>query len=505
LTPGVGAVTGAHRLARADATTITKIPVLPISYGDAQPLLAAIRGQPAPRSWQGGLPITYHIGPGPARVHLKVKSDWNMVKLYDVIVRIPGSTAPDEWVIRGNHHDAWVNGAEDPISGQVALMEEARALGDLLRQGWKPRRTIIYAAWDGEEEGLLGSTEWVEAHADELRTKAVAYFNTDSNGRGYLGMGGSHSLERFINEVAHDITDPETGLSAWKRAQARQIQVSSKKERDEARNRGDLRIGALGSGSDFTPFLQHIGIASLNLGYGGEDGGGIYHSVYDDFRWFTMFSDTAFVYGRALAQTVGTGVIRLADAPLLPFEFRNQAETFAGYLDELKTLLKEQQETVRERNQQIEDGVSAAVEDPRRPRSRPDTLEVPPFLNFAPLENAIARLTRSAGRLEELHKRLGDSLSTGIDFARVNGLLIRTERALTDSAGLPNRPWFQHLVYAPGFYTGYGVKTMPGVREAIEERHWDEAQVQIGRVATRLQELAAILDDAGKLLQPRKD
>ena len=505
LTPGVGAVTGAHRLARADATTITKIPVLPISYGDAQPLLAAIRGQPAPRSWQGGLPITYHIGPGPARVHLKVKSDWNMVKLYDVIVRIPGSTAPDEWVIRGNHHDAWVNGAEDPISGQVALMEEARALGDLLRQGWKPRRTIIYAAWDGEEEGLLGSTEWVEAHADELRTKAVAYFNTDSNGRGYLGMGGSHSLERFINEVAHDITDPETGLSAWKRAQARQIQVSSKKERDEARNRGDLRIGALGSGSDFTPFLQHIGIASLNLGYGGEDGGGIYHSVYDDFRWFTMFSDTAFVYGRALAQTVGTGVIRLADAPLLPFEFRNQAETFAGYLDELKTLLKEQQETVRERNQQIEDGVSAAVEDPRRPRSRPDTVEVPPFLNFAPLENAIARLTRSAGRLEELHKRLGDSLSTGIDFARVNGLLIRTERALTDSAGLPNRPWFQHLVYAPGFYTGYGVKTMPGVREAIEERHWDEAQVQIGRVATRLQELAAILDDAGKLLQPRKD
>ncbi|HEV8122641.1 MAG TPA: M28 family metallopeptidase [Gemmatimonadales bacterium] len=500
LTPGVGAVAGAHRLAREDAATITKIPVLPISYGDAQPLLAAIRGQPAPRSWQGGLPLTYHIGPGPAQVHLRVRSDWNMVKLYDVIVRIPGSTAPDEWVIRGNHHDAWVNGAEDPISGQVALMEEARALGDLLRQGWRPRRTIIYAAWDGEEEGLLGSTEWVEAHADELRTKAVAYFNTDSNGRGYLGMGGSHSLERFINDVARDITDPETGLSVWKRAQAQQIRGSNQKNRDEARDRGDLRIGALGSGSDFTPFLQHLGIASLNLGYGGEDDGGIYHSIYDDFRWFTTFSDSSFVYGRALAQTVGTGVMRLADAPMLPLEFKNQAETFSGYLDELKTLLKERQETVRERNRQLEDGVYAAVEDPRRPAPRPDTLEVPPYLNFAPLENAIDRLTRSAGRFEEMHQNLGDSLTAGIDFARINGLLIRTERALTDSAGLPGRPWFQHQIYAPGFYTGYGVKTVPGVREAIEQRHWDEAQTQIGRASAVLQAEAALLDQAAKLL-----
>lgn len=423
-----------------------------------------------------------------------------MVKLYDVIVRIPGSVAPDEWVIRGNHHDAWVNGAEDPISGQVALMEEARALGDLLRQGWKPRRTIIYSAWDGEEEGLLGSTEWVEAHADELRTKAVAYFNTDTNGRGYLGMEGSHSLERFINEVAQDITDPETGLTVWKRAQLRQIQESNQKDRQEARQRADLRIGALGSGSDFTPFLQHIGIASLNLGYGGEDGGGIYHSVYDDFHWFTTFSDSSFVYGRALAQTVGTGVIRLADAPMLPFEFRNQAETFGGYVDELKALLKERQESVRERNQQIEEGVPAASEDPRQPRARPDTLEVPPFLNFAPLENAIERLTRSAGHFEDMHQKLGDSLGTGVDFSRVNALLIRTERTLTDSAGLPSRPWFQHQIYAPGFYTGYGVKTMPGVREAIEQRQWDEAQRQIARVSAVFLAEAELLDQAAKLL-----
>jgi N-acetylated-alpha-linked acidic dipeptidase len=261
-----------------------------------------------------------------------------------------------------------------------------------------------------------------------------------------------------------------------------------------------LRIGALGSGSDFTPFLQHIGIASLNLGYGGEDDGGIYHSIYDDFRWFTTFSDSSFVYGRALAQTVGTGVMRLADAPMLPFEFKNQAETFSGYLDELKTLLKERQETVRERNRQLEDGVYAAVEDPRRPAPRPDTLEVPPYLNFAPLENAIDRLTRSAGRFEEMHQNLGDSLTAGIDFARINGLLIRTERALTDSAGLPGRPWFQHQIYAPGFYTGYGVKTVPGVREAIEQRHWDEAQTQIGRASAVLQAEAALLDQAAKLL-----
>ena len=276
--------------------------------------------------------MTYHIGPGDARVHLKLQANWNTVTMYDVVARIPGSTAADQWVVRGNHHDAWVNGADDPISGQVALLEEARAMGALLRQGWRPRRTIIYAAWDGEEEGLLGSTEWVEAHADELTAHAVAYFNTDQQrARAISGWPGSHTLERFINEVAGDITDPETGLSVWKRTQLRRIRGASRRtEREEARSGSDLRIGALGSGSDFTPFLQHLAVASMNLGYGGEDGGGIYHSIYDDFYWYTRFSDTSFIYGRALAQTVGAAVIRLADAPVLPFEFPGQAETFAG-------------------------------------------------------------------------------------------------------------------------------------------------------------------------------
>jgi N-acetylated-alpha-linked acidic dipeptidase len=304
LTPGVGATKDAKRLKIEDSPTITKIPVLPISYADAQPLLAALAGRVAPDGWRGGLAITYHVGPGPARVHLKVKSNWEPLKpIYDVIAKIAGSTNADEWVIRGNHHDAWVNGAEDPVSGMVAVLEEARAFGELLKQGWKPKRTIILAAWDGEEPGLLGSTEWAEQHADELATHAVAYINSDGNGRGYFNVQGSHTLEKFINEVSRDVIDPETKLSVWKRDQLHAIaEAKSTEARKEIRDRADLRIPALGSGSDFTGFLQHDGVASLDIGFGGEDGGGIYHSIYDDFYWYTHFSDTTFVYGRALAQ-----------------------------------------------------------------------------------------------------------------------------------------------------------------------------------------------------------
>ncbi|HWZ59756.1 MAG TPA: M28 family peptidase, partial [Gemmatimonadaceae bacterium] len=273
LTPGIGSIPGAHRLALSEVKTFTKIPVLPISYGDAQPLLAAVGGPVAPQAWRGALPITYRLGAGPARVHLRVRSNWDTKTLYDVIARIPGKQAPDEWVIRGNHHDAWVNGAEDPISGQVALLEEARALGALVAKGWAPRRTIIYCAWDGEEPGLLGSTEWVETHADELRQHAVAYLNTDSNTRGFLRLEGSHVLERFLNGVARDITDPETSRSVWDRQQAAVIRFGSAHDRTDARTRADLRIGALGSGSDYSSFLQHLGIPAADLVYGGEDEG----------------------------------------------------------------------------------------------------------------------------------------------------------------------------------------------------------------------------------------
>src|SRR5437879_2802918 len=358
LSPGVGATKDAKRLKVEEASTITKIPVLPISYADAQPLLAALTGRVAPDGWRGGLGITYHVGPGPAKVHLKVKSNWDIKPLYDVIGKIQGAAFPDEWVIRGNHHDGWVNGAEDPISGQVALMEEARALGELVKSGWKPRRTIIYCAWDGEEPGLLGSTEWAEQHYDELRAHGVAYINSDANGRGYFGVEGSHTLEKFSNDIARDVMDPETKLSAWKRDQLQEIaNAKSAEQREEIRKRADLRIPALGSGSDYTAFLQHDGVASLNIGFGGEDQGGIYHSIYDDFYWYTHFSDTDFVYGRALAQTGGTAVMRLAGADLLPFEFADFADTVQTYLKELKTLSQNMRDDVIERFQFLQVGL----------------------------------------------------------------------------------------------------------------------------------------------------
>jgi N-acetylated-alpha-linked acidic dipeptidase len=504
LTPGIGATKGAKRLALADAKTITKIPVLPISYADAEPLLAALGGPVVANEWRGGLPITYRFGPGPAKVHLRVKSDWSTKPLYDVIATIPGSTSPDQWVIRGNHHDAWVNGAEDPISGLVAELEEARALGALVKQGWKPRRTIVYAAWDGEEPGLLGSTEWVETHADELKSKAVAYLNTDSNGRGFLDMEGSHVLERFLNDVARDITDPETRLSVWKRKQLSTIRSGSPDARKEARSRADLRIGALGSGSDFTPFLQHLGIASLNLGYGGEDDGGIYHSIYDDFYWFTHFSDTSFVYGRALAQTVGTAVMRLADAELLPFEFGNLAETVHTYVLEIQKLLDSEREKNAELRRELEEGTYAATNDVRDPTIVPKLDSIPPHLNFAPLENAADALSRAAERYEKAVTRAqsrGDTVLANQSMLRVNDVLLRSERALTEPKGLPGRPWFVHALYAPGFYTGYGVKTMPAIREAIEQRKYGDVDAGIASVAAALRAEAALVDQATTTLE----
>lgn len=503
LTPGVGATKDAKRLKVEEAPVITKIPVLPISYGDAQPLLVALGGRVAPADWRGGLGITYHVGPGPATVHLRVKSNWAPLKtLHDVIGKIPGSTFPDEWVIRGNHHDAWVNGAEDPTAGQIALLEEARALGELVKSGWKPKRTIIYCAWDGEEPGLLGSTEWAEEHYDELRAHAVAYINSDSNGRGYFNVAGSHTLEKFSNDVARDIGDPETKISIWKRDRLREIaDARTAEQREEIRKRADLRIPALGSGSDYTAFLQHDGVASLNFGFGGEDGGGIYHSIYDDFYWFTNFSDKDFVYGRALAQAGSTAVMRLADADLLPFEFADFADTVAMYLKELKALAQKSQDDIRERNREIEEGVFQATNDPRRPLTPPSVEAVPPHLDFAPLENAVDALNRSAA---EYHKAAEQVNAKGgarpAAFAEVNKLLIESERKLTNREGLPNRPWFKHQLYAPGFYTGYAVKTVPAVREAIELKQWKQADEAIAVVARVLEDEAALISSAARKL-----
>ena len=501
LTPGVGATKDAKRLPLSEAVTLTKIPVLPISYGDAQPLLAALKGPVAPERWRGALPITYHIGPGPAKVHLRARFNWDTKTIYNVIARIPGDAYPDQWIIRGNHHDAWVNGAEDPVSGTSALLEEARGLAALARQGWKPKRTIILCVWDGEEEGLLGSTEWAEDHAEELGRKAAVYINSDSNGRGYLQVEGSHTLERFINGVARDVEDPETKLPVWKRLQlwriANPAANGTAADRQEPRQRADLRIGALGSGSDYTVFLDHLGIASLNLGYGGEDGGGIYHSIYDDFYWYTHFSDTDFAYGRALAQTAGTAVMRLADAELLPYDFDDFTDTIRRYIEEISRLALEKREQTVERNRQIDEGLFAATEDPREKTVPPPREAVPPFLNFAPLENGLAALEGATGLYDQALARAaenGGAALAGAALRDANARLIAVERALTLDDGLPNRPWFKNQIYAPGLYTGYGVKTLPAVREAIEQKQWKLADQQIVRVGK-------VLENAGEAIQ----
>lgn len=461
LTPGWGASKNARRLTREEAKTILKIPVLPISYGDALPLLKSLKGPIAPEAWKGALPITYHIGAGPATVRLKVVSNWELHTLYNVIARIDGATLPDQWVIRGNHHDAWVNGAQDPVSGMAAVLEEARALGELLKQGWKPKRTIIYAAWDGEEPGLLGSTEWAEEHAQELQQKAVAYINSDSNGRGTLSASGSHTLERFMNDIARSVPDPKESRSLWESMRSRRVAAARTDEDRRALNeRNDLRIGALGSGSDYTVFIDHLGIASLNLGFGGDGGGGIYHSIYDSFTWYSRFGDPTFEYGKALAQVAGTTVMRLADATVLPFEFTNFAETVSGYVTEVSKL--------------------------------PST-----NVNLAQLKTAADRLWASADRYDRaLRTRM---MSGGLNEQQVkslNQILMQSERKLLAPEGLPRRDWFKHQIYAPGFYTGYGVKTLPGVREALEEKKWEEATQQATIIARTLDGLSSLIDNA---------
>ncbi|MBV9504994.1 MAG: M28 family peptidase [Acidobacteriia bacterium] len=503
LTPDVGATANARRLPLNEVETLTKIPVLPISYADAQPLLSALEGRVVPEAWRGSLPITYRSGPGPARVHLKAAFNWDRKPLYNVIARIPGSAAPDEWIIRGNHHDAWVNGADDPVSGTVALLEEARGMSVLLHQGWQPKRTIIFCFWDGEEEGLLGSTEWAEDHAEELRRKAAVYINSDNNNRGYLAVSGSHTLEKFINSLAREIPDPETKLSLWKRLQFGRISAapanSSPAERQEPRTRADLRIQALGSGSDYTVFLGHLGVASMDIRFGGEGDDGAYHSIYDDFYRYTHFEDTDFSYGRALAQIAGSAIMRLAGADVLPYDFDDFTDTIRRYVDEVEKLAADMRAEIIERNRRLDEGLFSAVDDPREKLLPPPRDIVPPYLNFAPLENGFSALQRSA---EEYRRALskasanGGSAETRGNLRDLNAKLIAVERALTLKEGLPNRPWFQHQIYAPGFYTGYGVKTLPAVRESIEQKQWKLADEQIARVGKALENTGEAIQSA---------
>jgi N-acetylated-alpha-linked acidic dipeptidase len=502
LTPGVGAVENARRLDIKDAKTLTRIPVLPISYGDALPLLRAMAGPMAPEGWRGTLPIPYRLGPGPVRVHLKLEFNWTMVHIYDVIARIPGSERPDQWVIRGNHHDAWVNGASDPISGMVAELAEARALGELVKSGWKPKRTIIYAAWDGEEQGLLGSTEWVETHADELRQHAAVYINSDSNSRGYFGAGGSHQLETLVNQVVRDVPDPEKGISVLDRTLAGTILLGPPDQAQEARGSRSFPLDPLGSGSDFTPFLQHLGIAALNIGYGGEEEYGQYHSIYDSFDHFTRFVDPTFVYGVALAKTAGRIVLRLADADVLPFDFDRFTTTVGRYADEVQKLAGTLRKEAEDRNRGLDDKLYQAVDDPTQTWVAPKRLDAVPYINFAPLENAVAALKTSAAAYSRAMSAAtagGKAPSPEVQ-QRLDEILMKSERALTTTAGLPRRSWYVHQIYAPGFYTGYGVKTLPAVREALEQRDWKEAEQQMSVVAGTITGFAKEIDRATALL-----
>ncbi len=504
LTPGVGATHDAPRLKREEAKTLTKIPVLPISWKDAKPLLSALAGPVAPKEWRGALPLTYRIGPGPARVHLKLAFDWKLVPARDVVARLDGSVWPDEWVIHGNHHDAWVNGAEDPISGLATLLEEARAVGTLAKKGWRPKRTIVFCAWDGEEEGLFGSTEWVETHAAELTAKAVAYINSDGTGRGFFNAGGSPSLEALVSGAAAEVEDPEKKMTVLARARLKAIADAEKPEdRDQARERTGLRLEALGSGSDFTPFLQHLGIASLNIGFGGESDGGVYHSIYDDFTWYSRFGDTDFAYSRALSQVSGTLTMRLADADVLPVDPAAYADAVARYVKEIDELAEGKRKDTAEKDKQLDENLPWAIADPRKPFVAPKA-EVPvPHFDFSALKNASDALTTAAAdyaRAFDAAFQPGAARLSTEKLAALNAALRNFERSFTSETGLPGRSWYRHFVFAPGAYTGYSVKTLPAVREAIEQKKWSEVNGAAAQTAAVIEKAAEQTRAATKLL-----
>jgi N-acetylated-alpha-linked acidic dipeptidase len=500
LTPGVGATKDAKRLTRETAPTILKIPALPISYADAQPLLEALTGPVAPKNFRGQLPITYHLGPSTAKAHLLVKSDWSLKPVYDVIAVMKGSEYPNEWVVRGNHHDGWVFGAWDPLAGNVALLNEAKSIGELAKTGWKPKRTIVYASWDGEEPGLIGSTEWAEAHAAELQKKAVLYVNSDTNGKGFLGAEASHDLQRFVNQVAADVPDPETKVSVQARLRAG-LEVRGltdprqEKEAKIAAKGGDLPVGALGSGSDYSAFLQHLGLATINLGFGGEDEqGGVYHSAYDTYEHYARFGDPTFEYGVALSKVSGRLVLRAADAEVLPLHFTGFAETVSGYVEELKKLNADLKAKSEAEDRLLGAGAFKLAADPAETEIPPPAAGGVPSIDFSALDSAVKTLKASAKAYDDALAAAG--AVPAVRAAKVNALIGDIDQTLLDPEGLPGRPWFKNLAYAPGVLTGYGAKTLPGVREAIEGRRWAEAQAYVGKTAKVLTDYAAHIDAA---------
>jgi len=509
-TPGYGSTKDAKRVPREQAETILKIPTLPMSYGDAQVLLKALGGPVAPPSFRGSLPITYHVGDVEgAKVHLKVVSDWSLKPAYNVVATLKGKEKPDEWIVRGNHRDGWVFGATDPLSGHVAMMGEAKALGALVKAGWKPKRTIVYTSWDAEEPMLLGSTEWAETHAAELKKKAVVYINSDTNGRGFLDVGGSHGLQHFANQVAADVKDPQTEVSVGERLRAAlavqgeaagaspRAVALAKIAADPAR---DLPIDALGSGSDYSTFLQNLGIASLNIGFSGEgDSGGVYHSAYDTYEHHSRFVDPGHAYAGVLAKYTGRLVMRMADTDTTVSRYGDFADTVSGYLDEVKKLADTTRDQAAARQRLLDAGLYRLADDPTIPRGDPSPLAPSPRLDFGPMDAAVAKLKTSAATFDTALASKGAGLSAA-QKKKLGGLLVGQEQRLLRDKGLPFRPYYKNMIYAPGRFTGYGAKTLPGIREAIEERRFDDAVTYIGLTAQALGDYAAGLDAAAAVI-----
>lgn len=498
-TPGFASTPDAKRLSVAESPTIMKIPVLPISWEDAKPLLESLEGPVVPDEWRGGLPITYHMGPGTAKVHLKLAFNWDIKPVYNVIATMKGSVLPDEWIIRGNHHDAWVNGAADPLSGMVAVMSEAKAIGTLAKQGFKPKRTIIFCGWDGEEQALLGSTEWVEDHASELQKKAVAYINSDGNSRGFIYGGGSHAFEPFFNEIISVVKDPQTGVSIRDRRYANEMVSGDRAKRTRIIGNKTIKLSALGAGSDYSPFFQHLGIPSFNIAFGGEGSGGEYHSIYDSYDHFTRFKDPGFAYGAALASTGGRMVLRLANADLIPVDFTVLYSTINGYVGEVKTLADNMRVDAEQDIAMATEKLYDLARDPKLPYVAAEVSGKVPYFNFSRLDNAMVQFKSAA----DSYKKLSAKTEQLPDAKRneLNNILFQAEKSLLLDKGLPRRPWYRHLIYAPGYFTGYGVKTLPGVREAIEEKNWAEAQEQIGLLAGVIEEFTAEIEKANAILK----
>jgi N-acetylated-alpha-linked acidic dipeptidase len=466
-TPGIASVPSlpeSQRISPDKSAQLPRIPTTPLSYADAWPVLEHLGGPDSPRDWQGSLPFTYHVGPGPVRVRMHLKQDYQYRTIWDVIGRVRGSSLPEEWVVAGNHRDAWVYGAVDPNSGTAAMLEAVHGIGELLKSGWKPKRTLVFGSWDAEEEGLIGSTEWGEQHAPDL-ANAVAYFNMDVAVSGSkFGASAVPTLKQFLREVTRIIPSPKGGAlyDEWRKAnqpgaestQSPTEAIGDTRRVPAAATKADVPVGDLGSGSDYTVFLHHLGVPSTDVSSTGAYG--VYHSVFDNFNWFKKFGDPEFVYEQEMARVYGIEAIRIGDADVLPYDYEEYGKEISAYIDTA--------------------------------RKKADN-------NFGTQALDVKETFEAAHRLELAGaKILAHQRTPPKDPQQLNRVLLQAERALLIPDGLPNRPWFRHAIYAPGQYTGYAAVVIPGVNEAIDKHDLDRARQQIAVLAAALQRATKVLD-----------